>query len=53
MQVSIHGDSPSSHPFLDGISPTKTINLLGYPHVWQPPYNDIDVDIINIIELLL
>ena len=29
---SINGDTPSHHPFLDGISLTKTIQLWGYPH---------------------
>ena len=37
MEVSINGGTPRHHPFIDGIFSYKTIQLLGYPHLWEPP----------------
>ena len=31
---------PPNHPFLDGIFPYKP-TILGYPHLWKPPYRFI------------
>ena len=38
MKVSWNRDTPSHHPNFRGIFLTKTIQLLGYPHFWNPPY---------------
>ena len=38
---------PLNHQFLIGFSLTKTIQLLGYPHFWNPP------DFSQIIDILV
>ena len=37
-----HGGTPSSHPFLDGISPYKP-SILGYSHLWKPPTASLEL----------
>ena len=37
--VSWNGGTPSHHPFIDGFSMKKSIQLLGIPHFWKPPFD--------------